>query len=69
MKATASSRGRSDIPKRSQKHHSYDESVCESEKLIEDEPVDIETETPAEDNAPIENADADNEAESPAFDE
>ena len=34
-------------PKRRERHHSYDESVDEPAKLIEDEPVEIEEESPA----------------------
>lgn len=29
-------------PKRKEEHHSYDESIDETAKLLEDEPVDIE---------------------------
>ncbi len=39
-------------PKRRKRHYSYDESVNEPVKLIEDEPVDVEHEVPAEENPP-----------------
>ena len=57
------------IPKRRRKHHSYDESVDEPAKVIEDEPVEIEKETPAEDNEPIERVDDPEKPDSAAFEE
>jgi len=39
-------------PKWRERHYSYDESVNEPAKLIEDEPVEIEEEGPAEENEP-----------------
>ena len=57
------------IPKRRQRHHPYDESVDQSPKLLENEPVAVETETPAEDNQPIERADHDETSIPPAFEE
>lgn len=56
------------IPRRRQKHHSYDESVDEPAKLIEDEPVDIEEATPLEENEPVESADEKNDV-GPAYEE
>ena len=43
-------------PKR-QKHHSFDESVDEPAKLINEEAVDVEDAVPLEDNEPIESVD------------
>ncbi len=43
------------IPKRQQKHYSYNESVDESAELITNEPVEVEKESPAEENESIEN--------------
>lgn len=56
------------IPKRRQRHHSYDESVDEPESLINDEPVDIEKEVPAEESEPVERVE-ENSADSPTFEE
>ena len=57
------------IPRRRQKHYSYDESVDEPAKLIDDEPVEVEHEVPAEENEPIETIDKDRNRETPAFEE
>ena len=56
------------IPKRRQQHHSYDESVEESAKLIEDEPVEVERELPAEENEPVEALDDESALDVPACD-
>jgi hypothetical protein len=53
------------IPKR----RSYDESADEPDKLIEDEPVDIEGETPAKNNEPVERSDGSDDPEAPVFEE
>ena len=37
-------------PRRCRRHYSYDESVDEPPTLIEDEPVEVEHETPADEN-------------------
>ncbi len=57
------------IPKRRQRHHSYDESVDEAPKLLDNEPVAVESETPAEDNQPIEREEQDDASVPPAFEE
>jgi len=46
----------------------YDESLDEPAKLISDEPVDVEKETPAEENEPVERP-AQEDTSPPAFDE
>ena len=56
------------IPKWKKRHHSYDESVDESQKLIEAEPTEIEEERPAEENEPLESVE-ENTAETPVFEE
>ena len=56
-------------PKRRDRHYSYDENVDESAKLIEDEPVEIQGEVPAEETRPIESIETDDEAEPPIFEE
>jgi uncharacterized protein YfcZ (UPF0381/DUF406 family) len=38
-----------------ERHHAYDESVDETAKQIESEPVEVEAEVPAEENEPVEN--------------
>lgn len=42
------------VPKKRARHHSYDESVDEPAKLLEQEAVEIEKETPCEDTRGIE---------------
>ena len=69
MKVDLVAMERTIVPKRRQKHYSYDEGLNEAGKLIADEPVEIEREVPAEENEPVEGAEADNSAESPAFEE
>jgi hypothetical protein len=59
MRTVTPTRDASKIPKRRQKHYSYNESVDESAKLIEDEPMDIEKAVPAEENEPLETIDKD----------
>lgn len=56
-------------PKRRDKHYSYDENVNEAPKLIEDEPVEIQAEVPAEDRRPIENIEKEDAPEPPIFEE
>jgi hypothetical protein len=67
MKSTTG--GQSDVPKRRQRHYSYDESVDEPPKLIEDEPVEIEEEVPAEENEPLERVEKDSNLTPPEFEE
>jgi hypothetical protein len=50
-------------------HHSYDESVDEPAKLIEQEPVEIEEEIPAEENDSVERVEENNKSDPPAFEE
>ena len=56
------------VPKKRQKHHSYDESVDEAAKLLEQEAVEIERAIPSEDTPPIERIEPDDH-EAPAFEE
>jgi len=69
MSATTDGKRHTNIPKRKQRHYSYNESVDESPKLIEDEPVEVEREIPAEDSRPIENIDESKDKDLPAFEE
>ncbi len=71
MQATAHVYLAHTVPKRRQRHHSYDESVDQPARLIADESVEVEAEIPAEENEPVEriapdHADAD---VPPAFEE
>ena len=56
-------------PKRRDKRYSYDESIDEPGKLIEEEAVEIEQEIPAEEKRPIERIEEDGAPGSPAFEE
>ena len=56
-------------PKRRERHYSYDESVDEPAKLIEDEPVEIEQEGPVEENEPLQRIEENSNLDSPAFEE
>jgi hypothetical protein len=56
-------------PKQREKHHSYDETVDEPGKLIDNETVDIEREAPAEDNESVESIEGENTSKPPAFEE
>jgi hypothetical protein len=56
-------------PKKRQRHYSYDESVDEPAKLIEDEAVDVEAEVPAEENEPVERSEPEEKPAPPVFDE
>lgn len=67
MKAAAAMH-RAIIPKRRQRHYSYDESLDEPGKLIADEPVEIEGETPTEEHESVERGEPE-EPGAPAFEE
>jgi len=68
MDAASCSRSGEVVPKR-KKHCSYNENVDEPAKLIQDEPVEIEREAPAEDNESVESGGDNGKPESPAFEE
>jgi hypothetical protein len=67
MMSPTSERSGPIAPKRP-KHHSFDESVDEPAKLINEEAVDIEEAVPLEDNESVESADERNDL-GPAFEE
>ncbi len=69
MEEAAGSERAKIVPKRRQRHYSYDESVDESAKLIADEPVEIEKESPADKNQSVERIKDNGKSESPAFEE
>ena len=68
MNATTNGQSRTIIPKRRKRHYSYDEGVDETSKLIQDEPVEIEKEIPAEESRPIERPEESKDEDS-AFEE
>jgi hypothetical protein len=57
------------VPKTRQRHHSYDEGTDEPPGLIEHEPVDVEEETPAEENEPVQGNEEEDDAAPSAFEE
>ena len=57
------------VPKRRQRHYSYDEALDEPGKLIADEPVEVERELPAEENEPVEETERNDSAGPGAFEE
>ncbi len=57
------------IPKRRQRHHSYDENVDQPAKLVEDEATEIEHEVPAEENESVEGQQDQEKHEPPTFEE
>jgi hypothetical protein len=56
-------------PKKKDKHYSYNESVDETAKLIDAEPVEVEAEVPAEENEPIESTQEKDNPAPPLFEE
>lgn len=57
------------IPKGRRQHHSYDEEVDASARLIEDETVEVEQEIPAEENEPVESVEANTDSDVAVFEE
>lgn len=57
------------VPPRKKRHYSYDESVDEPAKLIEDEPTDIQSGVPADGNQSVEQPEKDEHSVPPAFEE
>lgn len=68
MKTANADRRTQIVPKKRQRHHSYDESVDEPGKLLEQEAVETEKETPAEDAEAIERLEPE-DSDSPVFEE
>jgi hypothetical protein len=68
MKHASDPKASKSVPKRRQRHYSYDESVDEPAKLLDDEPVEIEEARPAEENTPVEGVQQDDK-DLPAFEE
>lgn len=57
------------VPTRRQRHYSYNESLDDSAKLIADEPVEIEKESPSEESESIERMKTNDSERPPAFEE
>lgn len=51
------------------RHHSFDESLDESAKLLESEATEVEEERPAEENESIQQVEKPDSTDSPAFEE
>ena len=56
-------------PRTPERRHSYDENLDEPAKLIENEPVDTQTETPEQGNVPVESIERDDQSSPPAFED
>lgn len=67
MQTPSSGRKRVVGPKRRQRHYSYDENVDEAPTLIEDEPVEVEHEVPAEENASEQQIEPEDSSPHPPF--
>ena len=56
-------------PREQRKRRSYSEQTDEAPKLLEDEPVEVERELPAEDNLPIERTEPHSRPPPPLFED
>lgn len=56
-------------PKKRDRHYSYDESLDEAPKLIEQEAVEVEEAMPADENEGVERDGDDKNPDSPAFED
>jgi hypothetical protein len=69
MQAPGGDKVAAGVPKKRERHYSYDENVDESAKLIESEAVEIEAEIPAEENEPVEGAKPEEKPAAPVFED
>jgi hypothetical protein len=69
MRTTAGGDRDSGVSKRRRRRNAYDEGADEPGKLIDMEPVEVETEAPAEENEPVETIEPEGEPETPAFED
>ena len=69
MNRAASAKKVPRVPKKKDKHYSYNESVDETAKLIDAEPVEVEAEVPAEENEPVEGTQEEDKPAPPLFEE
>jgi hypothetical protein len=56
-------------PKKRDRHYSYDESLDEAPKLIEQEAVEVEEAVPADENESVERDGEDKKPDTPAFED
>jgi hypothetical protein len=68
MQAAARHRWTQQAPKKRPRHYSYDTNLDEPAQLLQQEAVEVEEETAAEDNEPVERPDPD-DVPPPAFEE
>ena len=68
MKTSEAHRKAKRIPKKRARHYSYNESVDEPGKVLEEEATDIEREAPLEDAEPIDSVEPE-DRDSPVFEE
>jgi hypothetical protein len=57
------------VPRLKRPRRSYDESADEAPNTLENEPVEVEREGPAEENEPVESLGDDRDSEPPAFED
>jgi hypothetical protein len=69
MQSTRGNQSAAVIPKKRSRHYSYNESVDEPARLLEEEAVEVEEELPAEDTDSIESIEPDDASAPPAFTE
>jgi hypothetical protein len=58
-----------EAPRQPKRRGSYSEQTDEAPRLLENEPVEVERELPAEDNSPVERTEPDRRPPSPLFEE
>ncbi len=62
-------RGDPQVPKKPIRPNAYSEGENEAPRLIEDEPVDVESDVPDTENKPVESEEPRDEPETPLFEE
>jgi Arc/MetJ-type ribon-helix-helix transcriptional regulator len=67
MRQSKDAASNSEPPRHRGRRSSYSEQTDEALKLLEDEPVEVERELPAEDNSPIERTESHGRPPSPLF--
>lgn len=69
MKTISGETSPANAPREPKRRHSHDENLDEPAKLIESEPVDAETETPEEENVPVESVENSDQSGPPVFED
>lgn len=69
MQKAAESNSEEVVPKPRKKHVSHNENIDEPAKLIDEDSVEIERESPSEDNDPVEGIDDGKSSTPPVFEE